>query len=146
MPVLSLPSAVRKSPLLQPGKPGRTALMGAGAGVLVFALTELFHRLLTANYRVFSHHDLADLLAAVVVGYLAHLVLRAEQQRRAQAIAELKMIADMNHHIRNALHLLALSAASTHDKAAVAVIEKASERIMWTLREVLPGRDKGLQD
>jgi hypothetical protein len=99
------------------------------------------HWLLGEQFRLLARESIADLISALVVGYLAYLTLQAERQRMERAAAELKMIADMNHHIRNALDMLTLSAYSTDDKAAVAVIQKATERITWTLREVLPSRE-----
>ncbi|MGA2989238.1 MAG: hypothetical protein ABSD88_02100 [Candidatus Korobacteraceae bacterium] len=50
----------------------------------------------------------------------------------------LKVIADMNHHIRNALRVIAYHSTIREDKESVAVIDDAVKRISWALREVLP--------
>jgi len=51
---------------------------------------------------------------------------------------QLEVIADMNHHIRNALETIGFSAHATHNKELISNINFASERIQWALREVLP--------
>jgi len=118
-------------------------ITSAMAATLIFLITILFHWLLGEQFRLLARESIADLTAAIVVGYLAYLALRAERERLQRAAADLKMIADMNHHIRNALDMLTMSAYGTEDKAAVAVIQKATERITWALREVLPSPESG---
>jgi hypothetical protein len=44
----------------------------------------------------------------------------------------------MNHHIRNALQVVAFYATHPDDSIAVGTIRDAIHRIEWTLREVLP--------
>lgn len=61
-------------------------------------------------------------------------------ERRENVALRLRTIADMNHHIRNALQTIQLSAYSTKDQQAIGEISEAVERIQWALREVLPGR------
>lgn len=79
-----------------------------------------------------------------VMGFIAGwFVMRTMDQvceRRENVASRLKTIADMNHHIRNALQSIQLSAYSTQDQQAIKEISAAVERIQWALREVLPGR------
>lgn len=138
----SVPAMLKKGPLVYAGTPRHNALVAISVAAVVFALTELFHWLLTPHYIPISQDIFPDLLAALVVGYLSYLALRGEVERRGREARELKMIADMNHHIRNALDMLTLSSYTSNDKSAVAVIDKATERITWALREILPGRGK----
>jgi len=133
------PKANRRS--LVYGRRMGILITSATAAAAIFVVTLLLHWLLGEQFRLLARESIADLISALVVGYLAYLTLQAERHRMERAAAELKMIADMNHHIRNALDMLTLSAYSTDDKAAVAVIQKATERITWTLREVLPSRE-----
>jgi hypothetical protein len=60
-------------------------------------------------------------------------------QRRVAILARLEMIARLNHQIRNALHVISLSAYSTQNKIAIDTIGESVERINRSLREILPG-------
>jgi PAS domain S-box-containing protein len=62
------------------------------------------------------------------------------QQQFAEARQRsLDVIAEMNHHIRNALEEINLSAHLTRNQEVISNISLASERIEWALREILPG-------
>lgn len=53
------------------------------------------------------------------------------------------IIADMNHHTRNALQVIvSRSVLSMADSAAIEDIRQAVGRIDWCLREILPGADE----
>ena len=75
-----------------------------------------------------------------IAGWFVMRTLDQVIERRENVAARLKMIADINHHIRNALQSIQLSAYSTKDQQAISDISEAVERIQWALREVLPGR------
>ena len=47
------------------------------------------------------------------------------------------MIGEMNHHVRNALQVIAYAAHSMPDQEAITRINNAAERIDWALREIL---------
>ncbi|HYL94943.1 MAG TPA: hypothetical protein VET69_03975 [Terriglobales bacterium] len=51
-------------------------------------------------------------------------------------MARLQVIAELNHHVRNAL--ISLSAYITRDEEAIGRIMKGVDRIDWALREILP--------
>ena len=54
------------------------------------------------------------------------------------------IIADMNHHTRNALQVIvSRSTQSIPDPTAIDDIRQAVRRIDWCLREILPGADEG---
>jgi len=72
----------------------------------------------------------------LVAGVLVHLLSIRERQRRAYVECRLRVIAEMNHHIRNALQVITFYSRKG-EKQEVGVIE-AVERIQWALREVLP--------
>jgi hypothetical protein len=48
------------------------------------------------------------------------------------------VIAEMNHHVRNALQAIALSPYAEKSKQ-IELIGESAERIQWALREILPG-------
>lgn len=86
-------------------------------------------------------HDLIyvnDVLSTVVI---AGLVVVYERRRRKRIEERLEIIAQMNHHVRNALQLISLSPHAKEREENVALIQQAVERIEWALREVLPGPD-----
>jgi hypothetical protein len=79
---------------------------------------------------------LSSFLVGLVAGVLVHLLSIRERQRRAYIDCRLRVIAEMNHHIRNALQVITFYSRKG-EKQEVGVVE-AVERIQWALREVLP--------
>lgn len=79
---------------------------------------------------------LSSSLVGFVAGVLVYLLSVRERQRRAYVDCRLRVIAEMNHHIRNALQVITFYSRKG-EKQEVGVVE-AVERIQWALREVLP--------
>jgi hypothetical protein len=78
------------------------------------------------------------ILSLIAFVLLLLLLLRARQQRR-QVVHQLEIIDQMNHHVRNALQVIAFNARPvTRNDWELAEIKQAVERIHWTLREILP--------
>lgn len=74
----------------------------------------------------------------VIVGIIAGLVVFGYEQRRHRFLLEkLRIIAEMNHHVRNALQAI-MYAPQTSDQQRV--IRDSVQRIEWALKEVLPGK------
>jgi hypothetical protein len=85
----------------------------------------------------------SDLLAAFVAATASGIALGRVQARRRELLARMQAIEDVNHHVRNALTAVALSAA-LHDNAELNErVRDAAERIDWVLRDVLPNTLKG---
>jgi hypothetical protein len=82
---------------------------------------------------------LSNGLTGVAVGLLYLQLSRIERERRAQVQQRLRTIAEMNHHIRNALQIIAYANATTERAQSMELIRQSVERIEWALREVLPG-------
>ena len=81
---------------------------------------------------------ISNLLTGVVAGgLLLQMKLRAMEKQRLLEL-RLKKLADMNHHVRNALQVLAFYASQTKDARAAELIKESIHRIEWTLNEVLP--------
>lgn len=78
------------------------------------------------------------LTGLVVAGLFLELV-RKEQNRKRLVQARLEVIADMNHHIRNALQVLSYGTATHGNKKETEMMRDSIGRIEWALREVLPG-------
>ena len=82
---------------------------------------------------------LSNGLTGIAVGLLYLTLSHMERERRAQVQQQLRTIAEMNHHIRNALQVIAYASASTDKTQSVELIGQSVTRIEWALREVLPG-------
>lgn len=79
-----------------------------------------------------------DGLAAAAVGgiFLVHTARVQERQRQLER--KLRIVADMNHHIRNALQPLLYLSGAMPDAAQGAMMRDSIKRIEWALHEVLP--------
>jgi hypothetical protein len=76
----------------------------------------------------------------LVVGGLVYTLLRRESDRRTATIERLRIVAECNHHIRNALQVLILTGDARTEQVALGVqqVADAVHRIDLTLSEVLP--------
>lgn len=75
----------------------------------------------------------------LVIGVLAALVVFAYEQRHYKAtLNKIRVIAAMNHHIRNALQAISYAPYADQEKQ-IRLIADSVNRIQWALREILPG-------
>ena len=81
---------------------------------------------------------MSDTLAAVIAGVLVYRLLQYERDRREQLRQRLEIIAEMNHHVRNALQVISLSGYSADSEQQLEHIREGVNRIQWALKEVLP--------
>ncbi len=81
--------------------------------------------------------EISDGISALVIGLLSYRIFRLQQQRREYVRHKVEIIADMNHHVRNALQVISLS---THggEQDEIAAVRESVNRIQWALRELLP--------
>jgi hypothetical protein len=80
----------------------------------------------------------SNALTGIVAGFLFFSLTNYERLRRKLVRERLHTIAEMNHHIRNALQVITYATVAGHDES-VEMIRSSVERIEWALREVLPG-------
>jgi signal transduction histidine kinase len=138
-------SSARRAPVsdswVYRGSKWRLRLIATACGVLIWVLTQVLHFLFypVVDEVLILRRMPADVLAGVVVGLLLYRVMEHAYRRRAAVIARLEMIASLNHQIRNALHVISLSAYTTQNKKAIEVIGESMERIQRALRDILPG-------
>ena len=78
-----------------------------------------------------------DLLTGFVAGVAAWLVLHSELRRREQETHRLLVLDEMNHHVRNALQVMALYSYEIGGEKG-ADLTRAVHRIQWSLTEILP--------
>lgn len=84
---------------------------------------------------------LGSTLTGLLAGGLFLYVARREKAHRELVRARVEMIADLNHHIRNALQVIKLCGTQTEssfDSRQLQLIKESADRIEWALREVLP--------
>ena len=81
----------------------------------------------------------SNALTGLVVAGLFLELTRNVQNRRRLVQARLEVIADMNHHIRNALQVLTYGTARHENENETEMMRESIQRIEWALREVLPG-------
>jgi hypothetical protein len=84
----------------------------------------------------------SNTLTGIVAGGLFLYVVRQEEARRDRIRERMRTVADLNHHIRNALQVIKLcgrqTTASSLDDRQLQLIKESADRIEWALREVLP--------
>jgi hypothetical protein len=90
---------------------------------------------------------LGDLIAGLtaIIVCLA-IQLRQEEVHFASAMARTAIVAELNHHVRNAVFPLCLALQKTGDKEAVLVANEAVDRINIALREATADAISGQAD
>lgn len=114
-----------------------------GFAAMAFLVSELMHYLLVPDLGRHGERMVAEGVSALIVGGLATQLLSSVLERRRITLARLQVIEEMNHHIRNALTAISLSADSIQNQQSVLIILEGVEKIQWALSEVLP-RDRPL--
>ena len=97
-----------------------------------------------------AHHGLrrdAPLLDNFLLSALVFALGIAQQLRHEHELKRhrqlMRIIADMNHHTRNALQVIVShSVLAITDASAIEEIRQAVRRIDWCLREILPSADE----
>ena len=81
---------------------------------------------------------LSNLITGALAGtLLVHFKIWQLEKRRAMQ-DRLSTIADMNHHVRNALAVVAYYGTEGANATRAQLVSQAVKRIEWALREVLP--------
>ena len=83
----------------------------------------------------------ADAVGSVVIGWLVYRVLRSLSERRRYTLERLRLIATLNHHIRNSLQVIQLSAQTTQHDGAIRHIDDSVQRITSVLADIIPMPD-----
>jgi hypothetical protein len=79
-----------------------------------------------------------DLLIGALAGVL---VFAYERHQHKRILEKMRVISEMNHHVRNALQPIMYSPYLKEQAEQVRTIHEGTRRIEWALREVLPGDD-----
>jgi hypothetical protein len=103
-------------------------------GVIIAALGVWFEILI--SHKALSMVEAID---DIIIGMFAALVVFSYEQKRYRATMEkIRVIAGMNHHVRNALQAISY-APYTEQAKQIKLIGESVSRIEWALREILPG-------
>jgi hypothetical protein len=78
-----------------------------------------------------------DVLTGVAAGFALWLTLRNEAKRRLEEDHRLKVLDEMNHHVRNALQVMVLCSYTIGGEKGEELLQ-AARKIQWSLTEVLP--------
>lgn len=113
-------------------------LLTAGFAVAAFLVTQLLHFLLVPDLGPYRERIMAEGASALILGLLVWKLLHNAYRARQRTLARLQVIAELNHHVRNALEVISLSAYITRDEEAIRRIMEGVNRIDWALREILP--------
>ncbi len=119
----------------------RSGLFSLAVVIVVSALGILFDRLLLQegiprlDMLIFSNG-----LTGLFAGGLFFQMAREARDSRALVEERMKTIAELNHHIRNALQVIKFLGGqrSGLDAVQLQLINDSADRIEWALREVLP--------
>jgi len=118
----------------------------ATGAVLVAVLCTLLVFLVSSMADLFLLHEhetpritieFSDGVSAAIIGLLCYWLVRLQQDRRKRLRGRVELIADMNHHVRNALQVISLTSHGK-TKEEIAAIRESVGRIQWALRELLP--------
>jgi hypothetical protein len=83
----------------------------------------------------------ASATTGIVAGGLFFQMAKHQKAQRELVRERVKTIAELNHHIRNALQVIKLCGAQPvlgADAKPLQLIKESVDRIEWALREVLP--------
>src|SRR5215831_18540887 len=106
-------------------------------GLLIFALLVVTNELEIQFIVTESRRVLDDLCGGIIAAFI---IYRYERRRSKYLNEGLKTIELMNHHVRNALNVIVLSANGHNHGKLLEGIQASVSRIDWALREILPGR------
>jgi hypothetical protein len=117
----------------------RIWLRALGIFVVITFLGMLMDRLLLTEG--IPRFDLLLISNALVGGVAAGIGGRVDIPTTTASgirFRRMRVIAEMNHHIRNALQVIQFSTRNQSGEAEVKAMRDAVQRITWALREVLP--------
>lgn len=85
---------------------------------------------------------LSNMITGLIAGALFYQFAQSERTRREIIRERIKTIAELNHHIRNALQVIKFWGAQHQncrlDEVQIQLMNNSVDRIEWALREVLP--------
>lgn len=115
-------------------------LRRAGVSFLLGLTVFLLGVLLEDTLDRFGISGTSAVLDDLLIGILAGAVVFAYELHRHKAmLRQMRVIAEMNHHVRNALQPILYSPYVIEQAEQIKIIQESTQRIQWALREILPG-------
>ena len=118
------------------------ALVSFAVAASIFLSGGVLDWLVTHQYLPRISLMLAGAGVALAVGVLVFQILTDIQERYQAMLDRLRRIAELNHHIRNALQVIAYHNVPERSEREIQQVNKAVIRIESVLREVLPKRKR----
>ena len=122
--------------------PRRSGLFSLAVVVIVSILGVVMDRLLLKEgLPRIEMLILSNSLTGLFAGWLFYQAAKTEKSGRELVRARMKTIAELNHHIRNALQVIKYLGGAQRsglDAMQLQLINDSVNRIEWALREVLP--------
>lgn len=106
--------------------------LGFGLFLLGLTLRSALDKLGVSGWRAV----IDDLLIGILAGLLVYAY---ERHQHKLVLEKMRVIAEMNHHVRNALQSILYSPFVKEQATQITLIQESTRRIEWALREVLPG-------
>ena len=121
----------------------RSGLLTTVIAVVVFAINLLQDVFLSSQgFSRWGIVVLSDVITGAIAGALFYQFAKQEKARRELIRERMHTIAELNHHIRNALQVIKFWGAQHQncmlDEMQIQLMRESVERIEWALREVLP--------
>ncbi|HKT52558.1 MAG TPA: hypothetical protein VJV96_19805 [Candidatus Angelobacter sp.] len=121
----------------------RSGLLTTIIAVVVFAVNLLQDIFLSSEgFSRWGIVVLSDIITGAIAGALFYQFAKNEKNRRELIRERMHTIAELNHHIRNALQVIKFWGAQhqncTLDEMQIRLMKDSVDRIEWALREVLP--------
>ncbi len=121
----------------------KVVLFAVGVAALVFAVNLVLDFVVSgAAHSPVTGYVVSDGVAAVIAALFVLNIIGYANERREGVRHRLRMIEEMNHHVRNALEAIQMSAQLTRDREAISIITDEVNRIEWALREILGGTER----
>ncbi|MDT8066980.1 MAG: hypothetical protein ROO76_02315 [Terriglobia bacterium] len=118
-----------------------------GRAMLVYAIAIIAGAIAFAADATIEHFApryASELLAAVIgvaFGIITLVEVQAVQQRRQKVFEDLRVVASLNHNVRNALQSIQYAAHLSAPSEHLQIINESVHRIDETLRELFPAID-----
>ncbi|MGH9564464.1 MAG: hypothetical protein ACRD4F_10055 [Candidatus Angelobacter sp.] len=121
----------------------RSGLLALAIAVFVFALNLLQDLFLASEgFSRWGIVAFSDVITGSIAGALFYQFAKNEKYKRELVRERMHTIAELNHHIRNALQVIKFWGAQHQncslDEIQVRLMKESVDRIEWALREVLP--------
>lgn len=115
---------------------GQRGLAALAVGALIYMAGGVLDWFVTRQYLPRMSLMLAGAAVSVAVGLLVFRVLTDVQKRYQAMVDRLQRIVELNHHIRNALQIIAYHNVTERSERAIQQVNSEIVRIEAVLREV----------